>query len=120
MYIASNNINIVFERYTLLAVEHFWLVSRLLERTVFKTLGHVFPLHFNDLKIYEITLQKGQNSTEAVAATSVEAMEAAGSPPAKKRPCQRKQETAEADVEGGQEVNRVIHIFRFLIFPCEK
>ena len=72
------------------------------------------------MKIYEITLQKGQNSTEAVAATSVEAMEAAGSPPAKKRPCQRKQETAEADVEGGQEVNRVIHIFRFLIFPCEK
>ena len=34
MYIASNHIIIVFEIYTILAVEHFSLVLRLKERTV--------------------------------------------------------------------------------------
>ena len=34
MYTASNNINIGFERYILLTVEHFWLVSLLKDRTV--------------------------------------------------------------------------------------
>ena len=34
MYTASNNINIAFERYILLTVEHFWLVSLLKDRTV--------------------------------------------------------------------------------------
>ena len=39
MYTPSNHIIIVFEIYTLLAVEHFWLVSRLKECTVFSILG---------------------------------------------------------------------------------